>query len=67
MIDRYGFHINDIGLLASALACPATRVMGAEAYPQLEMKAAALLDLTEGAFEWLLLPGPACPAGPPRT
>ncbi|MET3922949.1 hypothetical protein ABIB26_003910 [Arthrobacter sp. UYEF20] len=34
VISRYGFHIRDIGLLASALARPATTVMGAAAYPQ---------------------------------
>ncbi|MEZ2388212.1 type II toxin-antitoxin system death-on-curing family toxin [bacterium RCC_150] len=44
VIDRYGFHFRDIGLLASALARPATTVMGTEAYPQLAMKAAALLE-----------------------
>ncbi|MGO4470715.1 type II toxin-antitoxin system death-on-curing family toxin [Arthrobacter sp. M-10] len=44
VIDRYGFHIRDVGLLASALARPATTVMGVEAYPQLAMKAAALLE-----------------------
>ncbi|MET3368420.1 UNVERIFIED_CONTAM: death-on-curing protein [Jeotgalibacillus campisalis] len=44
VIDRYGFHIRDVGLLASALARPATTVMGAEAYPELAMKAAALLE-----------------------
>ncbi|GAA4039822.1 type II toxin-antitoxin system death-on-curing family toxin [Arthrobacter methylotrophus] len=44
VIDRYGFHIRDIGLLASALARPATTVMGTEAYPQLALKAAALLE-----------------------
>lgn len=44
VIDRYGFHIRDVGLLASALARPATTVMGAEAYPELTMKAAALLE-----------------------
>lgn len=44
VIDRYGFHIRDIGLLASALARPGTTVMGTEAYPQLAMKAAALLE-----------------------
>ncbi|MCZ9881672.1 type II toxin-antitoxin system death-on-curing family toxin [Arthrobacter sp. B2a2-09] len=44
VVDRYGFHIRDIGLLASALARPATTVMGTEAYPQLAMKAAALLE-----------------------
>lgn len=44
VVDRYGFHIRDIGLLASVLARPATTVLGAEAYPQLPVKAAALLD-----------------------
>jgi death-on-curing protein len=44
VVDRYGFHIPDVGLLASALARPATTVMGAEAYPELAVKAAALLE-----------------------
>jgi death on curing protein len=44
VVDRYGFHIRDVGLLASALARHATTVMGAEAYPDLAMKAAALLE-----------------------
>ena len=44
VVDRYGFHIRDVGLLASALARPATTVMGAEAYPELAVKAAALLE-----------------------
>ncbi|YCK79646.1 type II toxin-antitoxin system death-on-curing family toxin (plasmid) [Arthrobacter sp. D3-18] len=44
VVDRYGFHIRDVGLLASALARPATTVMGAEAYPDLALKAAALLE-----------------------
>ena len=44
VVDRYGFHFRDIGLLASALARPATTVMGVEAYPQLAAKAAALLE-----------------------
>jgi death-on-curing protein len=44
VVERYGFHIRDIGLLASALARPATAVMGVDAYPQLAMKAAALLE-----------------------
>ncbi|OFI38205.1 death-on-curing protein [Arthrobacter sp. SW1] len=44
VVDRYGFHIRDVGLLASALARPATTVMGAEAYPELALKAAALMD-----------------------
>lgn len=44
VVDRYGFHIRDIGLLASALARPATTVMGVEAYPHLAAKAATLLE-----------------------
>jgi death-on-curing protein len=44
VVDRYGFHMCDIGLLASSLARPATTVMGVEAYPQLAMKAAALME-----------------------
>lgn len=44
VVDRYGFNIRDGGLLASALARPATSVMGVEAYPQLAAKAAALLE-----------------------
>nr|WP_218643793.1 type II toxin-antitoxin system death-on-curing family toxin [Paenarthrobacter ureafaciens] len=44
VVDRYGFHIRDVGLMASALARPATTVMGAEAYPELAVKAAALLE-----------------------
>jgi death on curing protein len=44
VVDRYGFHIRDIGLLASALARPATTVLGVEAYPQLAVKAAALME-----------------------
>ncbi|UZX02969.1 type II toxin-antitoxin system death-on-curing family toxin [Arthrobacter sp. CDRTa11] len=44
VVDRYGFHIRDVGLLASALARPAATVMGVEAYPGLAMKAAALME-----------------------
>ncbi|MEV7605706.1 Fic family protein [Paenarthrobacter sp. NPDC089322] len=44
VVDRYGFHIRDVGLLASALARPATTVMGAEAYAELAVKAAAVLE-----------------------
>ncbi|MCX2749821.1 Fic family protein [Arthrobacter sp. MI7-26] len=36
--------MGDVGLLALALVCPATAVMGTEAYPRLAMKATALLD-----------------------
>jgi death-on-curing protein len=44
VVDRFGFHVRDIGLLASALARPVTTVMGVEAYPQLATKAAALME-----------------------
>lgn len=44
VVDRFGFHVRDIGLLASALARPATTVMGVETYPQLATKAAALME-----------------------
>ncbi len=44
VVDRYGFHIRDVGLLASALARPATTLMAAAAYPDLALKAAALLE-----------------------
>jgi death-on-curing protein len=57
VIDRYGCHIRDVGLLASALARPAATVMGAEAYPALAVKAAALQFLA------LFTPGFRPPAG----
>jgi death-on-curing protein len=44
VVERLGFHVRDAGLLSSALARPATTVRGSEAYPQLERKAAALLE-----------------------
>ena len=44
VIDRFGFHVRDIGLLASALARPATSVIGEDAYAAIELKAAALLE-----------------------
>jgi death-on-curing protein len=44
VLGRYGFHARDAGLLASALARPATVVGGADAYPSLELKASALLE-----------------------
>ena len=42
--QRMGFHVKDAGLLASALARPITTVGGADAYPSLPEKAAALLE-----------------------
>ncbi|GAA3315262.1 hypothetical protein GCM10017710_23840 [Arthrobacter ramosus] len=52
VIDRYGFQMRDVGLLASALARPATTVMGTEAYPQLALKAAALLESVARNSRW---------------
>lgn len=42
--SRLGFHVRDAGLLASALARPATTLFGEDAYPALALKAAALLE-----------------------
>ncbi|WP_026532390.1 type II toxin-antitoxin system death-on-curing family toxin [Arthrobacter sp. H41] len=44
VVERYGFHVRDAGMLGSALARPATTVTGQDAYPSLELKAAALLE-----------------------
>lgn len=61
--DALGFHIRDIGLLSSALARPSSAMFGVEAYPELEVKAAALLSslsqnrpLFDGnkRFSWVL-------------
>ena len=41
---RLGFHVRDVGLLASALARPAASMLGTDAYAALELKAAALLE-----------------------
>lgn len=41
---QFGFHVRDHGLLASALARPATTIFGDDAYPSLDRKAAALLE-----------------------
>lgn len=45
---EFGFHIRDHGLLASALARPATTLFGVDAYPSLDRKAAALLESVVG-------------------
>jgi death on curing protein len=42
--EEFGFHVRDHGLLASALARPATTIFGDDAYTSLERKAAALLE-----------------------
>lgn len=41
---RYGFHVRDAGLLASALARPSASMLGTDAYATLDRKAAALLE-----------------------
>lgn len=42
LIKALGFFVKDVGLLDSALARPQTTVFGEDAYPTLELKAAAL-------------------------
>ncbi len=42
--ERYGFHVRDAGLLASALARPAASMFGTDAYASFDRKAAALLE-----------------------
>lgn len=44
LVERMGFHVRDAGLLGSALARPATTVLGHPAYPTLSLQAAALLE-----------------------
>ena len=62
--QRLGFHVVDHGLLDSALARPASEMFGIDAYPTLELKAAALHQsliknhaLADGnkRFAWILL------------
>lgn len=43
IISRAGFYVKDLGLLGSALARPKTTLFGEDAYPSLELKAAALM------------------------
>ena len=38
-----GFHVRDVGLLQSSLARPRSSLFGADAYPTLDLKAAALM------------------------
>ncbi len=40
--------VRDVGLLESALARPRARAFGSDAYPELDTKAAALLDSVAG-------------------
>ncbi|CAB4544210.1 MAG: type II toxin-antitoxin system death-on-curing family toxin [Actinobacteria bacterium] len=41
---RIGFVVKDLGLLDSALARPRTSLFGEDAYPSLQLKAAAMLE-----------------------
>ena len=42
LVNRLGFYVKDLGLLDSALSRPSSEMFGVEAYPSIEMKAAAL-------------------------
>ena len=42
-IHFLGFHVRDVGLLQSSLARPNTTLYGEDAYPLLDLKAAALM------------------------
>jgi death on curing protein len=44
VVARLGLHIRDEGLLFSALARPSASMFGVDAYPTLELKAAALFS-----------------------
>lgn len=44
VVKRFGFHVRDGGLLASAIARPAATLFGGDAYPSLDRKAAAMLE-----------------------
>ncbi|TAL44670.1 MAG: type II toxin-antitoxin system death-on-curing family toxin [Salinibacterium sp.] len=44
VVQRMGLYVRDEGLLFSALARPAASAFGADAYPTLELKAAALFS-----------------------
>ena len=43
LVARAGFYVKDLGLLDSALARPKTTLFGEDAYPEIELKAAALV------------------------
>lgn len=44
VVERLGVHVRDRGLLFSALARPAASMFGQDAYPTIELKAAALFS-----------------------
>jgi death on curing protein len=43
LIARAGFYVKDVGLLDSALARPRTSLFGDDAYPEIELKGAAMM------------------------
>lgn len=43
VVERLGFHVRDAGLFVSALSRPAASIFGDDAYPSIELKAAAML------------------------
>jgi death-on-curing protein len=48
VVARLGLYVRDEGLLFSALARPAASAFGTDAYPTLELKAAALISSVAG-------------------
>lgn len=43
-LEAIGFHVGDLGLVHSAIERPATTLMGTDAYPSLDAKAAAMTE-----------------------
>lgn len=43
-LEAIGFHVRDLGLVHSALERPATTLMGVDAYPTVDAKAAAMTE-----------------------
>lgn len=43
-LEAIGFHVRDLGLVHSALERPATTLMGTDAYPSIDTKAAAMTE-----------------------
>lgn len=43
-LEAIGFHVRDLGLVHSALERPATTLMGTDAYPPIDTKAAAMTE-----------------------
>lgn len=43
-LGAIGFHVRDLGLVHSAIERPATTLLGVDAYPSLDAKAAAMME-----------------------